>query len=411
MYFFQANCAAELDSESQKNALNISHVDNENLYNKFFSKDQSKRTQFDRISCQFAIHYMLKNEDTWRNFKNNINGYLRNEGYFIAITFDGRKVMDLLGSNDKYTQYYTDDNGKSKMLFEIIKKYNQPSSPTDIIGVGNAIDVYIAWFSLEGRYLTEYLVDSKYIVEDLKKDCNLELVSTDSCENQLIIHEQFLNVYAKYESIPATQKFLSNVSQFYNQTNINVNLKPWINLFRYYVFRKNKQNITQKGGDNIDKILDFSDKKLYYVPSMTEYDNNYSCTNSIHHILKSHKVIPNNITPKTFYSDVGIGSINDKKINQYITKLSNITVYEKIEDQKESKVINGLDIYIIERDCNGMYDVDLTKTKKTKKNLSIVLMKEGLMYAPVYYIDPETDKKIGLYDTNHHVIKKLFEEV
>lgn len=416
MNFLQADCTAELDVESQKNALNLNHLENEEIYKKFFSKEQNKRTQFDRINCQLAIHYMLRNEDTWSNFKKNINGYLRNGGYFLALTFDGRKVMELLGDKDNYVQYYTDENGKSKMLFEIVKKYEQPKSKNDVIGVGNPIDVYIAWFSLEGRYLTEYLVDSKYIVNDLAKDCNLELISTDSCENQLIIHEQYLNNYAKYEDIPETRKFLSNVAQFYTESNVNVNCRPWLNLFRYYVFRKNSKLEKQKGGNSeeVDELLNFSDSSKYAIPEMTHYNNEFSCTNSLHHIMKSHKVIPKYITPQKFYSDLGIGSVRDTAVDDKIQKIArDMVIYEIVEDGKETKVVDGVNIFIVERDCNDMYDVNLVKKSKKSKDsdLSVILMKEGLWYVPVYHIDKETDKKIGLFENNHPIIKKLLEEV
>lgn len=427
MTFLQADCSAELDVDSQKNALNMQHLENEEMYKKFFSKDQTKRTQFDRINCQLAIHYMLKNEDTWSNFKKNINGYLRNGGYFLALTFDGRKVMELLGDQEKYTQYYTDENGKSKMLFEIVKKYEEPKSKSTIMGVGNPIDVYIAWFSLEGRYLTEYLVDSQYIVNDLEKDCNLELISTDSCENQLIIQKEFLNHYAKYEDIPETRKFLSNVSQFYTEDNVNVNCRPWINLFRYYIFRKNSKLEKQKGGkssvdkkstssesDNVDELLNFTDSSMYSIPDMGGYNNEYSCTNSLHHIMKSHKVIPKYITPQKLYSDLGVGPIKDVNISDNIDKIAkDMVISEIVEDGKENKVIDGLNIFIVERDCNDMYDVDLIKKGKKIKDsdLSVILMKEGLWYVPVYHIEKETGKRIGIFETNHKIIQKLLDEV
>lgn len=423
MSFLQADCSAELDVESQKNALNVKHLENEEVYKKFFSTDQNKRTQFDIVSCMLAIHYMLRNEDTWSNFKKNLNGYLRSGGYFFAITFDGRKVMELLGDNEKYTQYYTDENGKSKILFEIIKKYEQPKSKDYIMGVGNAIDVYISWFSLEGRYLTEYLVDSQYIVNDLKKNCDLELVSTDSCENQFVIHQQFLNQYAKYEDISDTRKFLSGVAQFYVEDNVNVNCRPWFNLFRYYVFRKNGKLEKQKGGsthfgsdsdNNIDDVLNFSDSSKYAIPEMTNYNNEFSCTNSIHHIMKSHKVIPKSITPQKFYSDLGIGPVKDKMVDDKINNIArDMVIYEVVEDGKEKKVVNGINIFVVERDCNDMYDVELiAKSKKMKESdLSVILMKEGLWYVPVYHIEEDTNKKIGLFETSHPVIQKLLNEV
>ena len=55
-------------------------------------------------------------------FKKNINNYLRNDGHLIITTFDAQKVRELLKGKDKYTQEYTDENGKNKTLFEIVEK-------------------------------------------------------------------------------------------------------------------------------------------------------------------------------------------------------------------------------------------------------------------------------------------------
>lgn len=427
MTFLQADCSAELDVESQKNALNLRHLNDEELYKKFFSTEQSKRTLFDRINCQLAVHYFLKNEDTWSNFKKNINGYLRNGGYFMALTFDGRKIMELLGENEKYTQYYTDENGKSKMLFEIIRKYETPKTKDFVMGVGNAIDVYIAWFSLEGRYLTEYLVDSKFITEDLKNDCDLELVSTDNCQNQMLIHNQYLNHYAKFEDEPRTRKFLSDVASFYKSDSVNDGTKIWMKLFRYYVFRK-KGNFgsdgkRQKGGDIIkpDEMVDFSNSQRFSVPEMVRYNNEFSCTNSLHHIMRSHKIIPKSISPQRFYSDLGLGPIPDEKVNDKLPLIAKKMVVEnEVQDTKNpgksrvTTMIDGVNIFIVERDCNDSYDVDLVKkensAKISKSDLSVILMKEGQWYVPLYFKDDD-DKKIGLFETSHPVIQKLLEEV
>lgn len=416
MYFLQADCAAELDIESQKNALNVSHLENEEMYKKFFSKEQNKRTLFDRINCQLAIHYMLRNQDTWNNFKSNINGYLRNGGYFLALTFDGRKVMQLLGDKERYTQYYTDENGQSKMLFDIVKKYDSPSTKDFVMGTGNAIDVFISWFSLEGRYLTEYLVDSQFIVNDLAKDCDLELVSTDSCENQLAIHYDYLTQYSKFEDIVKTREMLSKVAAYYVDDNVNVNCRPWMNLFRYYVFRKNgKLEKQQKGGsDNLNDLLNFSDSTQYSIPEMSSYNNEFSFTNSIHHIMRSHKIIPKYITPQKFYKDLGLGAIRDVHVDDKIYNIAkSMIISEIVDDQTENVVVDGLNIFVVERDCNDIYDVSLVqKSKKMKKSdLSVVLMKEGMWYVPVYFIDKDTDKRIGLFESTHPVVQQLLSEV
>jgi hypothetical protein len=430
MSFLQADCSAELDVESQKKALNMQHLENEMIYKKFFSKNQNERMLFDRISCQFAIHYMLKNEDTWINFKSTINGYLRNGGYFLATTFDARKVIELLGDEEKFTQYYTDENGQSKILFEIVKKYEIQSNEKKVvekIGVGHALDVHMAWMSLEGKHLTEYLVDSRFLVDDLAKDCNLDLVSTDNCANQLEIHRQFLEKYSKYESDARTRKFIEGVASFYKDTSVNIGTRLWTGLFRYYVFRKkgnfNSDNKKQKGGIKIadkDDVIDFSDTSKFSIPQMKGYNNEFSCTNSLHHIMRSHKIIPRSINPQRFFNDLGVGSIKDtiadSKLQTLADKLIVENEIESVKNSSKTKIttmIDGVNIFVIERDCNDFYDVELIKKSSglSKKDKSVILMKEGAWYVPVYYTDSQTQEKIGLFSSTHPVVKKLMEEV
>jgi SAM-dependent methyltransferase len=422
MYFIQGDATAQFDLESQKNALNVKRLENEDFFKKFFSNDPKERTLFDIINCQFAIHYMLRNNDTWTNFKTNINNYLRNGGMFLATTFDAEKITKLLGNNDNYIQEYTDENGKAQTLFEIRKKYDNPDKNT-IIGTGNPIDVYISWFSQEGRFLTEYLVDSRYIVQNLKDECNLDLIDTDNFENQLMMHEPYLNTYAKYEEVDETRKFLGNVAEFYRNNSVNDGCKIWNGLFRYYVFRKQSVNKKQKGGNSEDgNMIDFSDSTKFNVPSMSGYDNEYSCINSIHHILKSHKIIPKSISPDKMCSDLGISLIkdNDIEVNSSLSKIAKSIVIEHVvdfddkkKDKEVEKVLDGLNVFIVERDCNDVYDVDLIKKSKkvSKDDTAVILMKEGTWYIPVYYVNPQTQKRTGLYEMSHSVIQKMMDEL
>ena len=418
MYFIQADVTAKLNIESQKNALSVQKLENEEFFKKFFSEEPIKRTLFDRINCQFAIHYMLKNIDTWGIFKKNINDYLRNGGYLLITTFDAEKIIKLIGDNDKYTQNYTDENGKSQILFEIVKKYEKVNKNV-IIGTGNPIDVYISWFSHEGRYLTEYLVDSKFITDDLKKECNLDLIDTDSLGNQFVIHEPYLLNYAKYEENDETRKFLSSVAEFYKSNSINDGCKLWTSLFRYYVFRKQDGNIKQKGGDGNDDVIDFDDTSKFIVPSMKDYDNEYSCINSIYHVLKNHNIIPKSLSPKKLCSELGIQYTQDNDISDNLQKIAkNIIIEHSVHNDIQSReqtenVLNGINIFIIERDCNDVYEIELIKKNKkiSSNDSAIILMKEGTWYVPVYLIDHTTQTRMGLYEMNHHIIQKMIDDL
>src|SRR6185503_3712996 len=107
MYFIQADARAILDYDSQVKSLSGMDDYNKKLLYQFFptSGDESPKSLFDRIDCQFAMHYFLKDDLSWNNFKQNIKNHLRAGGYFVATTFDAREVIRLIGDKDFYTVY------------------------------------------------------------------------------------------------------------------------------------------------------------------------------------------------------------------------------------------------------------------------------------------------------------------
>jgi SAM-dependent methyltransferase len=413
MYFIQGDAGALLNSDDQTRALNGMDNANRQLMDKFFSKDEKKRTLFDRINCQFAIHYMFKNAVTLGCFKQNLNMYLRNGGYLLATTFDGQKIAELLGTKDKYTSEYTDENGKKKILFEIIKKYDVDADK-GIMGTGHAIDVYMAWICLEGRYLTEYLVDKRFIEKEFLDSCDLELVDTDNFGNQLNIHRNYFEEYAKYEEIDETRQFLAKVGGFYKTNEVNEGCTVYNSLMRYYVFRKKDGSKTsqskQKGGNDSETKYDFSDLSQFKVASMEEYNNDYSYFNSIHQLMRSHKIIPKHVKPDEMYGDFGIKIIDDKdlKPSDIRTMAQKISISHTVKSES-NVVIDGLNVFVVERDCNDDYDIDFYGKAKSSKR-AIILMKEGDLYLPIYHIESDGRKK-GLFKMSDPLVGWMLENV
>ena len=76
--------------------------------------------------------------------------------------------MKLLGENTVYSNSYTDDEGNRNKLFEIKKKFDKIQDKP-----GLSIDVYMEWISEEGKYIEEYLVTPKLLIDTMKKaGCN-----------------------------------------------------------------------------------------------------------------------------------------------------------------------------------------------------------------------------------------------
>jgi hypothetical protein len=445
MYFIHGDVGAILNVPEQQRALGYTGNENEHLINKFFPID--KKPMFDRVVCNFAIHYLLKNETTWNNFKENVNTNLKDGGYFLVTTFDGQKVANLLKDKEKYTAYYTDQKGNKMILYDIVKKYDEPKE--DIIyGVGNAIDIYLSWFMEEGNYYTEYLVDKRFLEKELLESCNLELVDTDDFENQMNIQKNFLNKYSQYENVKATNQFFGKVKKFYEKNETNLELHVYNNLMRYYVFRKkdvhletqkvnnikdikdirdiknnktknNKKNNTkQKGGDlielNTDEIINynFNNTKEFYIPNMKKYIAEHSFLNAVYHLVKSHDIIPKNTTMKEFFEDFNIPLYNDTQLNEKsIRQIGGSLIIDHDIENKKKTVINGLNMFVIEQDCNGFYEIDL-HSKQNKIDPSdkyIVLKKEEGHYYPLYHI--VNDKKKGVFKMSDNLIKWMFDNL
>lgn len=394
MYFFQGNGGALFNYEDQFRSLGGITPEDKRLMDKFFSKDPSKRTQFDRISCQFSIHYMFENKETLTNFKQNINDYLAPGGFLICTCFDAEKVVELLGDTDKFSSYYTNNKGEKKLLWQIIRKFEKKEN-NQIYEEACPVDFFGAWMFQEGQYETEYLVDKRFIEKTFLEDCDLECVDTDLFDNQFSMQKEFITKYAQYESVPETRKFMMSVKSYYDNPDDEVNKGCLINdsITRYYVFRKKDKHfktIKQNGGSDID----LTDKNKFYIPEIEE-DN--SLFNSIYEVLQTHKVIPKKEKLTSFYKSLGIKIpktnilYDDKAIQEIANK---IVIEHETDEGITKKKLNGLSIITIENNNNN---IKITKPKKIKKT-SMLLLKDGELYKPIYVLDNNYDKR-ALFNT------------
>ncbi|VBB17906.1 mRNA capping enzyme [Yasminevirus sp. GU-2018] len=437
MYFIQADARALLDYDSQVKSLSGMDDINKKMLQKFFPNvdDGQKSSMFDRINCQFAMHYFLKDELSWSNFKQNLKNHLRSGGYFVATTFDAREVIKTLGTRDTYTVYYDDSDGNKKKFFEIIKRYDltDASDTTKLIGPGSGIDVYMSWAFDEGNYQTEYLVDFEFIKADLEKDADLELVDSDLFSNQLVVHRKFLQDATLFESSNETKEYMANVAQYYDNDEMNRKCMEYTNLHRYFVFRKrsttdvgqsDKNKKKQKGGkavkedSNKEKITlqekyNFSDVKQFKIPDMANYDDKYSFINSVHKVLVSHSILPKSVSVEEFVQDLGLELVKDLDVTEdYIQEFSKkVVINHEIVEGGKSKIenlLNGLNLFFVERDCNNFYDITFATTKKPKdSDRAVVLMKEGGLYKPLMRKEPKGIR--GVLRMKDEMIKELMD--
>jgi len=390
MDFFQGVGCALFNYDDQFRSLGGLSFDDKKLMEKYFSKDPAKRVMFDRISSQFAVHYMFRTRETLDNFKQNLNDYLKPGGYFICTCFDATRVVELFGETDKFSTYYTNEKGEKKLFWQIIRKFDKKGKD-EVFEEGNAIDFFGAWMFQEGQFETEYLVDKKFIEKEFM-DCGLELIDTDLFDNQYRMHKEFITKYAQYESVDETRKFMMSVKEFYDEEESDINKGCIINdsITRYYVFRKKhdfKPEKVQKGGN----IMDFEDETKYYIHKFEETDN--SLHRSIHEILQTHKIVPKGEKFKDFFKSFDIKiprSMNTLYDMKAIQELGNkIVIEHELENGDKKKAIDGISVITVEK-VGGKYNIE--KPKKLKK-ANIMLLKENGSYKPIYEIDEKFNKK------------------
>ena len=409
MYFIHGDCGTKLNYEDQNKVLGGMHNENKKLLEQFFG---SNPTKFDRLCCQMAIHYFLANKTIWDNFKYNINMSLKPGGYLIITHLDAEAILKLLGTNNNYEMNYTDDKGRTEKLYEIVKKFDKLEKP---IGVGNAIDLFAAWMFESGNYVTEYLVDIKFLEQEFLKDCDMELVETELFENQYNIHSDFFADAYKYQSNKDTLQFLEKVSHYYDETEINKACYNYTYLHRYSVFRKKDGKSQPKLGrnisrnmkqDNIEEDIDELNEDIPEIEiaklSRSKYNKDYSMMNSLHYVLQQHKIIPKSLGVEDFYKDNKIKMIKDNELNK--TKIKSFTKGLKIEHVLENgktyNVIDGLNIDLLD-------NKKLTRYIDNKKDKTVLLVQESGCYKPVF-IQNKDGQKQSLCKLNDSIFDKFY---
>ena len=241
--FIVADAGKKLDylNQSLNSQMNDQNI---KLLKQTFGDDDNttKYNTFDIINAQFMIHYLLKDIYTWNNFCYNVNKYLRKDGYLLITTFDGNIVHNKL-DNGNFSKDYINDDGQKKVLFNITKKYSTDIKLENLNTVesnlGLQIDIHAAWMFEEGGSYIEYLVNPKFLINQLRRQCNMRLVETETFQNLYYVYEDFFVRTANYESKEQTKKFFNDVKEFYNLDNeLTKNLFEFSRLHRYYIFQK-----------------------------------------------------------------------------------------------------------------------------------------------------------------------------
>jgi SAM-dependent methyltransferase len=229
MKFLQADAGVPFNADAQKAKINNYSQESYDSINNIIKKDY-----FDVINSSFAIHYLFKDKTSVTNLIENFKNHLKKDGYILLTLFDPKLVMKKLDNKDSYISYYTDDEGKKNIFYQINKKFEGDIQDK----VGNKIDVHMSWVSMEGIFLEEYLVTEKLMIDTLKQaDCRL--VDTDSLKNLYYLNNDYFTRVINYEENPKNKQFYEKIAEFFKELKgVDKESKDWIFLFRYYIFQK-----------------------------------------------------------------------------------------------------------------------------------------------------------------------------
>ena len=125
------------------------------------------KTDFDVVSCQFAIHYACENEETFRTFVKNLDVHCK--GVFFGTCMDGKAVYSLLLGKEGHMF-----KAPKQVFGEITKEYADGEGWTE--DFGRAITVKLESFEKPEK---EYLVPFGKVTEILKEN-GYDLVGSSS---------------------------------------------------------------------------------------------------------------------------------------------------------------------------------------------------------------------------------------
>ena len=268
MDFIVADAGTRLDADSQVKSLGKMSDSNINLIKEHFTGQK-----YDIFNCQLMIHFLLKDESTWNNFCYNINTFLEDDGYVLITTFDGEKLHKLFNKGKgSIVEMYTEEGNKKK-FFEFRSNYNLEDKNINKLGL--SYDSFVAMFKDAENFDTEYLVPEKFLIESLKKNCNLDLLEMNDFYQFYEQQKDFFQNIAPNEENRDSKNFFMKISQYYDlEDDVNRASLEFTKLHKYYIFRKNSIKKVSKV-DSHGKV-DSSSKNIKKSSLIDKYLNSES---------------------------------------------------------------------------------------------------------------------------------------
>ena len=289
---------------------------------------------FNVSSCQFALHYFLQNIDTFRGFLKNVTECTKVDGYFIATTYDGKSIFNLLKHKKMGESIQTFDSGKK--IWEIVKQYEDSTMEDNSSCIGYKIEVYQETIN---QLIPEYLVNFDYFNRIME---NYGFALIDRAEADMIGFPSggtgmFDDLYRNM--IIEIKKNKAKENDYGTAIKMNSFEKQISFLNRYYIYKKIR-NV------NPDKVeIDLSD----YVVKPNEDDKYEKINPEIEEKIVKKKIRKLNkrliLEPSTEVLEYSIEKPEEKEVVVAVEeknveeKSEEIVVLEKPEEKEEIVVL------------------------------------------------------------------------
>lgn len=112
--------------------------------------------KFNIVSCQFAIHYFFRNEESLSTFITIVGTYIENNGFFIGTTIDGLLLLNKL--HDKNVI----GNGIYRIEKGYVEPIKTPYNNTYFVSLGTSTDTEHYFVNKKSE---EYIVDIGELVK------------------------------------------------------------------------------------------------------------------------------------------------------------------------------------------------------------------------------------------------------
>lgn len=218
------------------------------------------KESIDIMICNFAIHYLINNEDNLINLIKLLEYYLKPNGRFLFTCFNGYKIFKLLEKSNEWNLY---ENNYLK--YSIKKKYNV----NQFMNAGQKIDVLLPFSRTQ--YYTENLINLEYL-QNTFNDNNFSVE----------ISEPFSSLFNEFQ----------NNNLYKDLTN---NDKEFIDLYQFVIIKKNfKNNIKIKSNIleifNIHKYDSFNKETKKTESNNNTIKNKYELSH-LDNIINSNSIL------------------------------------------------------------------------------------------------------------------------